>query len=87
MRRTIARSTGARSETEQPRFPGHTRVNHTKYIVTDRRVNVGTSNMTWDYFSGTAGASLNATHPSLVTTLQQLFDRDWRSDYALRFRG
>jgi phospholipase D3/4 len=29
------------------KYPGHTRVNHTKYIVTDRRINVGTSNMTW----------------------------------------
>src|SRR5262249_52740936 len=28
------------------RYPGHTRVNHTKYIVTDRRINIGTSNMT-----------------------------------------
>jgi hypothetical protein len=24
-------------------YPGHTRVNHTKYIVTDQRVNIGTS--------------------------------------------
>ena len=37
------------------KFPGHTRVNHTKYIVTDRRINIGTSNMTWDYFASTAG--------------------------------
>lgn len=64
-------------------YPGHTRVNHAKYIVTDRRINVGTSNMTWDYFNGTAGTSLNADHPSLVRALQELFDRDWDSDYAL----
>jgi phospholipase D3/4 len=63
-------------------YPGHTRVNHTKYIVTDRRVNIGTSNMTWDYFAGTAGASFNTTHPDLVTGLQALFDRDWQSAYA-----
>jgi phospholipase D3/4 len=66
-----------------PRFPGHTRVNHVKYIVTDRRINIGTSNMTWDYFDGTAGTSFNTTQPSLVTRLQQIFDRDWSSDYAL----
>jgi phospholipase D3/4 len=65
-------------------YPGHTRVNHTKYIVTDRRANIGTSNMTWDYFSSTAGASFNADHPRLVSGLQAVFDRDWASPYAHR---
>jgi phospholipase D3/4 len=66
------------------KFPGHTRVNHTKYIVTDRRMNIGTSNMTWDYFATTAGSSLNDDHPTLVRTLQAVFDRDWASSYAWR---
>ena len=66
------------------RFPGHSRVNHTKYIVTDRRVNVGTSNMTWDYFAATAGCSFNSDHPSLVRGLQEVFERDWGSAYAYR---
>jgi phospholipase D3/4 len=64
------------------KFPGHTRVNHTKYIVTDRRINIGTSNMTWDYFAATAGSSFNDDHPTLVRTLQAVFDRDWASSYA-----
>ncbi|MBU0610119.1 MAG: hypothetical protein KKI08_19695 [Armatimonadetes bacterium] len=64
------------------RYPGHTRVNHTKYIVTDRRANIGTSNMTWDYFSGTAGASVNTDHAAIVAKLQEIFDRDWDSPYA-----
>ena len=63
-------------------YPGHSRVNHTKYIVTDRRINIGTSNMTWDYFTSTAGSSFNTDHAGLVTTLQAVFDRDWRSPYA-----
>ena len=42
------------------KFPGHTRVNHTKYMVTDRRINIGTSNMTWDYIASTAGSSFNS---------------------------
>ena len=69
---------------ENRKYPGHTRVNHTKYIVTDRRINIGTSNMTWDYFASTAGSSLNSDHPSLVRTLQAVFDRDWASSYAWR---
>jgi phospholipase D3/4 len=66
------------------KYPGHTRVNHTKYIVTDRRINIGTSNMTWDYFASTAGSSFNADHPGLVRTLQAAFDRDWASSYVWR---
>jgi phospholipase D3/4 len=66
------------------KYPGHTRVNHTKYIVTDRRINVGTSNMTWDYFSSTAGSSFNADHQGLVFALRSVFDRDWASSYAWR---
>ncbi|HTR85269.1 MAG TPA: phospholipase D-like domain-containing protein [Reyranella sp.] len=63
-------------------YPGHTRVNHTKYIVTDRRLNIGTSNMTWDYFASTAGSSFNTDHAGLIRTAQAVFDRDWASSYA-----
>ncbi len=66
-------------------YPGHTRVNHTKYIVTDQRLNIGTSNMTWDYFTNTAGTSFNTNHPGLVQKLQEIFDRDWESQYAYLF--
>jgi phospholipase D3/4 len=68
-------------------FPGHTRVNHTKYIVTDRRINIGTSNMTWDYFASTAGSSFNCDHPLLIRKLQAVFDRDWASSYAWHLTG
>lgn len=77
------RQTGPKTNGEDARYPGHSRVNHVKYVVTDRRLNVGTSNMTWDYFNGTAGTSVSATHPTLVRRLQSLFDRDWYSDYSL----
>jgi phospholipase D3/4 len=62
---------------DPPAYPGHTRVNHLKVVVTDRRVNIGTSNMTGDYFSATAGTSINVTHAHLVAAVQATFDRDW----------
>jgi phospholipase D3/4 len=66
-------------------YPGHTRVNHAKYIVTDQRVNIGTSNMTWDYFFTSAGTSFNSNHPDLVKKVQEIFNRDWKSEYAYPF--
>ncbi|MGA2451526.1 MAG: phospholipase D-like domain-containing protein [Polyangiaceae bacterium] len=64
------------------KYVDHSRVNHAKYVVTDRRANIGSSNMTADYFAGTAGMSLNTDHPGLVRDLQNAFDRDWTSRYA-----
>ena len=66
-------------------YPGHTRVNHAKYIVTDNRLNIGTSNMTWDNFNNYAGTSFNTTHPGLVKNLQEIFNRDWDSEFAYTF--
>jgi phospholipase D3/4 len=31
-------------------FPQYSRVNHAKFIVSDTRLNIGTSNMEWGYF-------------------------------------
>ena len=67
------------------KYPPYSRVNHAKYIVTDQRVNIGTSNMAWGYFYTTAGASFNSNASSLVAGLQAVFDRDWASPYAEHF--
>lgn len=64
-------------------FPPYTRVNHAKYIVSDTRVNIGTSNWQWGYFHNTAGASINTDTKALVQTAQAVFDADWNSDYAV----
>jgi phospholipase D3/4 len=63
-------------------YPAHSRVNHAKFIVTDRRVNIGTSNWTWDYFYNTVGTSLNLNHEGIRQTAANIFERDWNSLYA-----
>jgi phospholipase D3/4 len=66
------------------KYPEVSRVNHTKYIVTERRANFGTSNMTWGYFANTAGASFNTDHAHLVAGLRDVFERDWSSPYVVQ---
>jgi len=60
-----------------------TRVNHTKYMVTEKLVYIGTNNWTGDYFLFTGGISYNiAGNLELITQIQSIFDRDWNSQYA-----
>jgi phospholipase D3/4 len=67
---------------EKAPWPAYTRVNHAKYIVTDTRANVGTSNMEWGYFYTTAGASVNTNHEATRKALEDVFERNWNSSYA-----
>ncbi|CAK0845648.1 unnamed protein product [Prorocentrum cordatum] len=73
---------GATGKDEDP-YVDYSRVNHGKYIVTDRRFNIGTSNMEWGYFYKTAGLSFNSDHPLLRAQLTAAFERDWGSEYAV----
>ncbi|XP_018420566.1 PREDICTED: phospholipase D3 [Nanorana parkeri] len=65
------------------------RVNHNKYMVTDRVAYIGTSNWSGDYFIRTAGSALvvnqtcatNATN-TMQKQLQDVFMRDWTSNYS-----
>lgn len=68
------------------------RVNHNKYMVTDRVAYIGTSNWSGDYFIDTAGIGLvmedanherNETITTIRTELASVFDRDWNSAYAV----
>lgn len=65
------------------KYPGFTRVNHAKFVVSDVRANIGTSNLVWDYFYATAGVSFGTYDPRIVSQLQAIFDADWMSPYAI----
>lgn len=78
------------STSQQMEIP-FARVNHAKFMVTDRVVYIGTSNWAEDYFTQTAGVGLvvNQTGsepgPGLETLrsqADQLFLRDWTSQYS-----
>lgn len=64
-------------------YPGYTRVNHGKYAVSDVRGHVGTSNLVWDYFYADSGVSFGTYDVGIVSQLQQIFDADWNSPYAV----
>ncbi|XP_072545858.1 5'-3' exonuclease PLD4 isoform X2 [Salminus brasiliensis] len=70
----------------------YARVNHNKYMVTDKTAYIGTSNWSADYFINTAGVgfvvsqdALNSSSPgdTLVGQLSAVFDRDWGSQFAV----
>ncbi|XP_024133427.1 5'-3' exonuclease PLD3 [Oryzias melastigma] len=67
----------------------YARVNHNKYMVTDKVAYIGTSNWSGDYFLHTAGSALviNQTEsrseaPTVQAQLQAVFERDWESEYS-----
>ncbi|XP_024910078.1 phospholipase D4 isoform X2 [Cynoglossus semilaevis] len=69
-----------------------TRINHNKYMVTDKAAYIGTSNWCGDYFLNTAGVgvviSQHAPPPvwktkALQRQLREVFDRDWSSEFAV----
>jgi phospholipase D3/4 len=68
-------------------------VNHNKYMVTDKTAYIGTSNWSGDYFVDTAGVAFvfqddshgmfqNITQ-DIRKDLQEVFERDWTSPYAV----
>lgn len=64
----------------------YTRVNHNKYMVTDKTGYIGTSNWAGDYFTTTGGVGLSVSSndsESVREQLQAVFDRDWFSSYAI----
>ncbi|XP_060779549.1 5'-3' exonuclease PLD3 isoform X2 [Neoarius graeffei] len=76
------------SSPSQKKIP-FARVNHNKYMVTDRVAYLGTSNWSGDYFVNTAGSALVVNQTSTSSSespvrkqLQAVFERDWDSSYS-----
>ncbi|CAG9562619.1 unnamed protein product [Danaus chrysippus] len=79
------------STPEQDKIP-YARVNHNKYMVTDKSAYIGTSNWYGDYFVDTAGVAFvyqphdQNTTKDIRRELQEVFERDWNSPYAVPLR-
>lgn len=65
------------------------RVNHNKYMVTDKIAYIGTSNWSGDYFVNTAGSALvvnqtasQSVESTVQSQLKAVFERDWNSGYS-----
>ena len=58
-------------------YPGHSRVSHSKFIVSDGKVNIGTSNMEWSYFHSTAGVSFNIDNNAMIKQVKNMFELAW----------
>jgi phospholipase D3/4 len=76
------------ADAEQKKIP-FARVNHNKYMVTDKTAFIGTSNWSADYFIDTAGVGFLATpeenqanSSNIRQQLAHVFERDWNSSYA-----
>jgi phospholipase D3/4 len=71
---------------EIPQGPGpvipFTRVNHSKYMITDNEAYITTSNWTPDYFLHTGGVSICFKNVDFQADVQAIFDRDWNSEYS-----
>ncbi|AFB76963.1 phospholipase-D-like protein [Cotia virus SPAn232] len=63
----------------------YTRVNHSKFMVTDIDAYIGTSNWSGNYFVDTAGVSIVLTpndSTGIRKQLEMVFLRDWNSSYT-----
>ena len=58
-------------------YAGHSRVSHSKFIVSDKLVNIGTSNMEWSYFHSTAGVSFNSDNQAMIDQVKHMFELAW----------
>ena len=70
------------ADEEQVKIP-YARVNHNKYVVTDKSGFVSTSNFQPDYFISTGGIGIwLESKEDVRRRLEDVFLRDWNSKYA-----
>ncbi|GFR65188.1 phospholipase D3 [Elysia marginata] len=74
------------ADESQAKIP-YSRVDHSKYMVTDQHAYIGTSNWSGDYFKYTGGVGFilrqaDEDPSNLRQQLVQLFLRDWNSEYS-----
>lgn len=72
---------------DQAEIP-YARVNHNKYMVTEKNGYIGTSNWSADYFVNTGGIgfvfeNMQVAESQLHSQLLHVFQRDWTSSYSL----
>ncbi|XP_056657573.1 5'-3' exonuclease PLD3-like isoform X2 [Monodelphis domestica] len=73
---------------EDQRHIPYARMNHNKFMVTDKAAYIGTSNWSHDYFLRTTGVGLVILRPQgaemlpVQQELRAIFERDWSSLYA-----
>eukprot|EP00698_Gefionella_okellyi_P014104 TRINITY_DN3898_c0_g1_i3.p1 TRINITY_DN3898_c0_g1~~TRINITY_DN3898_c0_g1_i3.p1 ORF type:complete len:265 (+),score=51.87 TRINITY_DN3898_c0_g1_i3:764-1558(+) len=71
---------------ELPEAENATHVSHSRYMVTDQSVFIGTSDWTADYFDSRSGVGVSLLESgAAVQEMLRLFDRDWESVYAKPF--
>ena len=68
------------------------RVNHNKYMVTEKNGYIGTSNWSADYFVNTGGIGFVFENTQLEESqihaqLLHVFQRDWSSSYSLNIKS
>lgn len=64
-------------------FIPYARVEHCKYAVVDNdRAFIGTGNWGWSYFNNAVDVSVFFSGKSSVSTMVNIFDRDWNGDYV-----
>lgn len=69
---------------DQPGVPviPFTRVNHSKYMVSEKLTYITTSNWTPDYFLNTGGVSATISSERCRQEVLEIFNRDWNSPYT-----
>lgn len=62
----------------------YARVNHAKFLVTEKHAYLSTSNWSGDYFTSTGGVSfiMRGKTCNICSQMRAVFDRDWYSQYT-----